>query len=104
MWMFCEGFYLHRLIASAFMEQKSLLVFYLIGWVFPIFPTLIYAIYRMNWSNSMCWVLPEEAWEWILYGPSLLSLILNALFLIDIIRVLVTKLRSAHAQEPSQYR
>jgi len=32
MWMFCEGFYLHRLIAAAFAEQKSLLVFYLIGW------------------------------------------------------------------------
>jgi hypothetical protein len=32
MWMFCEGFYLHRLIAAAFAEQKSLLIFYLIGW------------------------------------------------------------------------
>ncbi|KAF0305523.1 Calcitonin receptor [Amphibalanus amphitrite] len=32
LWQFCEGFYLHKLIASAFAEQKSLLVFYLIGW------------------------------------------------------------------------
>lgn len=32
MWMFAEGFYLHKLIASAFAEQKSLLQFYLIGW------------------------------------------------------------------------
>ncbi|XP_014680106.1 PREDICTED: calcitonin gene-related peptide type 1 receptor-like, partial [Priapulus caudatus] len=32
MWMFCEGYYLHKLIASAFHEQKNLVVFYLIGW------------------------------------------------------------------------
>lgn len=29
---FCEGFYLHRLIAAAFAEQKSFIIFYLIGW------------------------------------------------------------------------
>jgi hypothetical protein len=104
MWMFCEGFYLHKLIAAAFAEQKSLLVFYLIGWLFPILPTCIYGVYRLNWANSMCWVVPEEAWEWVLNGPSLLSLIINSLFLVNIIRVLVTKLRSTHSQEPSQYR
>ncbi|XP_021950397.2 calcitonin gene-related peptide type 1 receptor isoform X2 [Folsomia candida] len=104
MMMFCEGYYLHKLIAAAFAEQKSLIVFHLLGWVFPIFPTVIYTVYRIGWANSNCWVVPEEAWEWVLNGPSLLSLIVNALFLINIIRVLVTKLRATHAQEPSQYR
>ncbi|OXA58279.1 Calcitonin gene-related peptide type 1 receptor [Folsomia candida] len=84
---------LHKLIAAAFAEQKSLIVFHLLGWVFPIFPTVIYTVYRIGWANSNCWVVPEEAWEWV-----------NALFLINIIRVLVTKLRATHAQEPSQYR
>lgn len=32
MWMFCEGFYLHKLIAAAFAEQKNLIMFYIIGW------------------------------------------------------------------------
>ncbi|GBN66110.1 hypothetical protein AVEN_264500-1 [Araneus ventricosus] len=32
MWMFCEGFYLHKLIAASFAEQKSLRMFYFIGW------------------------------------------------------------------------
>ncbi|XP_023238645.1 F-box only protein 11-like [Centruroides sculpturatus] len=32
MWMFCEGLYLHRLIAAAFAEQESLVLFYVIGW------------------------------------------------------------------------
>jgi hypothetical protein len=32
MWMFCEGFYLHRLISAAFAEERSLILFYAIGW------------------------------------------------------------------------
>ncbi|GBL72369.1 hypothetical protein AVEN_92748-1, partial [Araneus ventricosus] len=32
MWMFCEGFYLHKLIAAAFAEQKGILIFCAIGW------------------------------------------------------------------------
>nr|XP_027235727.1 calcitonin gene-related peptide type 1 receptor-like [Penaeus vannamei] len=32
MWYLCEGYYLHRLLASAFAEQSSLGTFYFIGW------------------------------------------------------------------------
>ena len=31
-WMFCEGFYLHRLISNAFKPPKSLLFLYIAGW------------------------------------------------------------------------
>ena len=31
-WMFCEGYYLHRLIANAFEPPKNLLALYAIGW------------------------------------------------------------------------
>ena len=30
-WMFCEGFYLHRLIVRAFEIPKSLVIYYIIG-------------------------------------------------------------------------
>jgi len=32
MWMFCEGFYLRRLISNAFAEERNLVLFYVIGW------------------------------------------------------------------------
>jgi hypothetical protein len=32
MWMFCEGFYLRRLISNAFAEERNFLLFYAIGW------------------------------------------------------------------------
>ncbi len=31
-WMFCEGYYLHRLISNAFEPPKNLVVLYACGW------------------------------------------------------------------------
>ncbi|EFX69925.1 GPCR-like protein, family B [Daphnia pulex] len=103
-WMFCEGFYLHRLIAAAFAEQSSFSVFYVIGWVLPLFPTGIYAIIRSIWYDSRCWIEPIETLEWVLNTPCLFSLVVNLIFLVNIIRILVMKLRSTNTAEPSQYR
>ncbi|XP_023223402.1 calcitonin gene-related peptide type 1 receptor-like isoform X1 [Centruroides sculpturatus] len=104
MWMFCEGFYLHKLIAAAFAEQKDIIMFYLIGWAFPVIPICIYVLLRKIYSDVRCWAIPEETYEWIMNTPNLLSLLLNLAFLCNIIKVLVTKLRATHANEPSQYR
>ncbi|XP_057370225.1 calcitonin gene-related peptide type 1 receptor-like [Daphnia carinata] len=104
MWMFCEGFYLHRLITAAFAEESSFSVFYFIGWVLPLIPTGIYAFIRFIWYDVRCWIEPIEAWEWVLNAPCLLSLVMNLVFLINIIRILVMKLRSTSINEPSQFR
>ncbi|GFQ82447.1 calcitonin gene-related peptide type 1 receptor [Trichonephila clavata] len=104
MWMFCEGFYLHKLIAAAFAEQKSLYMFYFIGWIFPIFPVGTVALLRWYFADEQCWAVPVKPYEWVANGLNLLSLFLNLVFLINIIRVLWTKLRATHANEPSQFR
>ncbi|ROT76536.1 Calcitonin gene-related peptide type 1 receptor [Penaeus vannamei] len=104
MWMFCEAFYLHKLVASAFAEQRSLFVYYAIGWGFPINPVILYASFRASHANDQCWVVPADPYEWILNIPCLIALLLNLVFMINILRVLVTKLRAANTHEPSQYR
>lgn len=107
-WMFCEGFYLHKLIASAFAEQKSLLVFYVIGWGCPAIFVTISAVLRAvrigHPEDSSCWMDNVEGYNWITLAPGLFCLFANFVFLCNIIRVLVTKLRSTHANEPSQFR
>ncbi|KAK8767358.1 hypothetical protein V5799_005861 [Amblyomma americanum] len=45
-----------------------------------------------------------EGYNWITLAPGLFCLFANFVFLCNIIRVLVTKLRSTHANEPSQFR
>lgn len=51
-----------------------------------------------------CWMDNVEGYNWITLAPGLFCLFANFLFLCNIIRVLVTKLRSTHANEPSQFR
>ncbi|XP_054710653.1 calcitonin gene-related peptide type 1 receptor-like isoform X6 [Uloborus diversus] len=104
MWMFCEGFYLHKLIAASFAEQKSIQMFYFIGWVFPVFPVGTFALLRWYFADEECWAVPVNPYEWVTNSPNLLSLVLNFAFLCNIIRVLVTKLRATHTNEPSQFR
>ncbi|XP_042902173.1 calcitonin receptor-like [Parasteatoda tepidariorum] len=104
MWMFCEGFYLHKLIAASFAEQKSLKMFYFIGWVFPVFPVGTFSFLRWYFADEECWAIPVNPYEWVTNSPNLLSLVLNFAFLCNIIRVLVTKLRATHTNEPSQFR
>ncbi|CAL1263828.1 unnamed protein product [Larinioides sclopetarius] len=104
MWMFCEGFYLQKLIAATFAEQRNLIMFYIIGWALPVVPVGIYATLRAILEDDNCWVFPVEKFEWIMNVPNLLSLLVNLFFLCNILRILVTKLRATHAKEPSQYR
>lgn len=104
MWMFCEGFYLQKLIAATFAEQRNLIMFYIIGWAIPLVPVGIYTTLRATLEDDKCWAFPIESFEWIMNVPNLLSLLLNLLFLCNILRVLVTKLRATHTKEPSQYR
>ncbi|XP_064456523.1 calcitonin gene-related peptide type 1 receptor-like isoform X2 [Ornithodoros turicata] len=103
-WMFCEGFYLHKLIASAFAEQKSLLVFYVTGWGCPAIFVSISSVLRVLRVGHSCWMDNIEGYNWITLAPGLFCLFANFVFLCNIIRVLVTKLRSTHANEPSQFR
>nr|XP_053643880.1 calcitonin gene-related peptide type 1 receptor-like [Cherax quadricarinatus] len=71
MWYLCEGFYLHKLLVSAFAEQNNLTIFYLIGW---------------GKSATGCCSM------------------INIIFVVNIIRILVSKVRATTANEPSQYR
>ncbi|XP_060600693.1 calcitonin gene-related peptide type 1 receptor-like isoform X2 [Ruditapes philippinarum] len=105
-WMFCEGFYLHALIVIAFTKDKRLLVLcYLIGWVFPILPTVIYTVIRAldTDDNVRCWT-GDSSLHWILAGPINASLIVNFIFSINIMRILLSKLRSVHTNETMQTR
>ncbi|XP_054720119.1 calcitonin gene-related peptide type 1 receptor-like [Uloborus diversus] len=104
LWMFCEGFYLHKLIAAAFAEQKSTILFHVIGWCIPALPVGIWAITRKLKADDLCWTVPANHFEWIMFSPMLLALVVNFCFLAHIIQVIITKLRSSHSDEPTQFR
>ncbi|XP_071546573.1 calcitonin gene-related peptide type 1 receptor-like [Panulirus ornatus] len=97
-WMFCEGLYLHTLLVVAFVaEDRIMKWFYLLGWGSPAFFTIIYAACRSTDDSQdvHCW-MDDGTYNYILSVPVVLSMLLNLFFLINIVRVLVTKLRAVN--------
>ncbi|XP_060793615.1 calcitonin gene-related peptide type 1 receptor [Neoarius graeffei] len=102
-WMLCEGIYLHTLIIVAvFVGEQQLSWYYLLGWGFPIIPTVIYAVARLYFHNDICW-LSNINLLYIIHGPIHVALVVNLFFLLNIVRVLITKLRVTHRTESNAY-
>ncbi|XP_076361905.1 calcitonin gene-related peptide type 1 receptor-like [Tachypleus tridentatus] len=106
MWMFCEGLYLHTLLVIAFVaEDKIMKWFYILGWGSPIIVITCYAGIRSSYPEDtvFCWI-EESRFTWILSGPVCIFMLLNFIFLINIVRVLVTKLRAVNSPDTHQTR
>ncbi|KAG8186539.1 hypothetical protein JTE90_020842 [Oedothorax gibbosus] len=105
-WMFCEGLYLHTILIVAFVsEDKLLKYFYMIGWGIPLIIIITYASVRGSFpeDTTLCW-MEEGKFSLIISGPVCLSLLLNFIFLVNIVRVLVTKLRAVNSPDTHQTR
>ncbi|XP_030014712.1 calcitonin gene-related peptide type 1 receptor-like [Sphaeramia orbicularis] len=103
-WMLCEGIYLHTLIVVAvFAEKQHLMWYYLLGWGFPLIPAVIHSIARLCYYNDRCWVSSDTSLLYIIHGPICAALVVNLFFLLNIVRVLITKLRVTHQAESSLY-
>ncbi|XP_052576630.1 calcitonin receptor isoform X1 [Peromyscus californicus insignis] len=103
-WMLCEGIYLHTLIVmSVFAEDHRLWWYYLLGWGFPIVPTIIHAVTRVFYYNDNCWLSVNTNLLYIIHGPIMMALVVNFFFLLNIVRVLVNKMRQTHEPETYMY-
>ncbi|XP_037120531.1 calcitonin gene-related peptide type 1 receptor [Syngnathus acus] len=103
-WMLCEGIYLHTLIVVAvFAEEQHLHWYYLLGWGFPLVPASIHAVARTTFFDDNCWMSVETHLLYAVHGPIMAALLVNLFFLLNIIRVLVTKLRDTHRAESNMY-
>uniref|UniRef100_A0A8C6XKL4 Calcitonin gene-related peptide type 1 receptor n=1 Tax=Naja naja TaxID=35670 RepID=A0A8C6XKL4_NAJNA len=103
-WMLCEGIYLHTLIVVAvFAEKQHLLWYYLLGWGFPLIPSCVHAVARSLYFDDYCWISSETHLLYIVHGPICVALLVNLFFLLNIVRVLITKLKVTHQAESNLY-
>ncbi|KAJ7426764.1 hypothetical protein WISP_12839 [Willisornis vidua] len=103
-WMLCEGIYLHTLIVVAvFAEKQHLMWYYLLGWGFPLIPACIHAVARTLYYNDNCWISSDTHLLYIIHGPICAALLVNLFFLLNIVRVLITKLKDTHRAESNLY-
>lgn len=108
-WLFVEGFYLHSIIVLTFTNQKKLLLVTLcIGWVLPMFPISIYAIMNAETQDHVgrlnCWAgdVRHNKLLWIIHGTCIASLCVNFIILLNVMRIIVVKIRAVNCGETTQ--
>ncbi|KAM9308092.1 vasoactive intestinal polypeptide receptor-like [Gastrophryne carolinensis] len=106
-WLLVEGLYLHTLLVISFFSEKKYFWWYiLIGWGAPSVFITAWTIARVYHPDEGCWDLIDaiHLW-WIIRAPILISITVNFVLFICIIRILVQKLHSPDVgrNENSQY-
>ncbi|XP_063419768.1 PDF receptor-like isoform X2 [Mytilus trossulus] len=102
MWMLIEGLFLHNMIAvSVFSGKPNYLIFYLLGWGSPIPVTVAWVITMVHKHQVKCWFsYTFTPFYWIIETPRVAVIAVNLMFLLNIIRVLITKLQKSQTNEP----
>ncbi|KAF7708035.1 hypothetical protein HF521_017092 [Silurus meridionalis] len=106
-WMFGEGCYLHTAIVLTYSTDKlKKWMFICIGWCVPFPIILSWAIGKLYYDNEKCWFGKRAGiyTDYIYQGPMILVLMINFVFLFNIVRILMTKLRASTTSETIQYR
>ncbi|KAM4663049.1 LOW QUALITY PROTEIN: glucagon-like peptide 2 receptor [Discoglossus pictus] len=95
-WLLVEGIYLYTILVTVVLSEKGLLLRYsMIGWLFPLLFVTPWVVARLYFENSGCWGINENTkiW-WIIRGPMLLSIFINFLIFLRILKILQSKLKA----------
>ncbi|KAK1336465.1 hypothetical protein QTO34_002494 [Cnephaeus nilssonii] len=70
---------------------------------FPLIPACTHAVGRSLYYNDKCWISSDTHLLYIIHGPICAALLVNLFFLLNIVRVLITKLKVTHQAESHLY-
>ncbi|XP_069378261.1 growth hormone releasing hormone receptor, like [Paralichthys olivaceus] len=107
-WLLVEALYLNSLLLSSFYQSRRCLWgFSLLGWGVPVLFILLWIGSRLYFEDTECWDINEESpYWWIIKGPIVVSIAVNFMLFMNIIRILIQKLnpRLIQFNNSSQYR
>ncbi|XP_043851101.1 secretin receptor [Dromiciops gliroides] len=95
-WLLVEGLYLHTLLVISFFSEKKVLQYFIIfGWGFPAVFVIPWAITRHFMENNGCWdINANPSIWWIIRGPVIVSILVNFILFVNILRILMKKLKT----------
>ncbi|XP_053754642.1 vasoactive intestinal polypeptide receptor 2 isoform X3 [Panthera pardus] len=106
-WLLVEGLYLHTLLVAIFSPGRRFVAYLLIGWGIPTICTGAWTAARLSLEDTGCWDTNDHSvpW-WVIRTPILISIIVNFVLFVSIIRILLQKLTSPDVggNDQSQYR
>ncbi|KAK3102463.1 hypothetical protein FSP39_011556 [Pinctada imbricata] len=106
-WILVEALYLQMLISvSVFTEKSRVKLYILFGWAFPLLSIIPWVIVRSILYNEYCWNISYENKYiiHIIYGPITVSIVVQVLIFINIVRILFTKLNASPCPETKKFR
>ncbi|KAM8722682.1 secretin receptor [Acanthopagrus schlegelii] len=107
-WLLVEGHFLFTLVNRSFFSLKKHLAWYIIlSWGVPLIVIIGWGCAKFFYEDEGCWETRRHLWIWwILRVPVLLTISMNLIFFLGILRILVGKLRMSDAQrnEFNQYK
>ncbi|XP_074071097.1 secretin receptor isoform X2 [Macrotis lagotis] len=95
-WLLVEGLYLHTLLVISFFSDKKVLQYFIIfGWGSPAVFVTPWAITRHFLEDNGCWDINiNPAIWWIIRGPTIVSILVNFILFVNILRILMKKLKT----------
>ncbi|XP_061776739.1 vasoactive intestinal polypeptide receptor 2 isoform X3 [Nerophis ophidion] len=93
-WLLVEALYLHTLLVVIFSENRHFVVYMFIGWGIPAVFVFTWVMMRIYLEDTGCWERNDNPIpNWVINGPIGLSIVVNFMLFISIIRILVQKLQ-----------
>ncbi|XP_075862352.1 vasoactive intestinal polypeptide receptor 2 [Microcebus murinus] len=106
-WLLAEGLYLHTLLVAMVSPGRCFLAYLLLGWGIPTVCVAAWAVARLHLEDTGCWDTNDHSvpW-WLIRIPILISILVNFVLFVSIIRILLQKLTSPDVggNDQSQYK
>ncbi|XP_039308893.1 vasoactive intestinal polypeptide receptor 2-like [Solenopsis invicta] len=101
-WILMEGLYLHNLVFLALCTDTSTIALYIVlGWGLPGLVVVPWIIIRAIIEDTLCWTTHDNSSLFLIIRiPIIISILFNFLLFLNIVRVLLVKLKtSVHLQQ-----
>ncbi|EEB13319.1 parathyroid hormone receptor, putative [Pediculus humanus corporis] len=104
-WILMEGLYMHNLLMFAlFSDNANIFMYIILGWGLPIIFVISWALVRINLENDLCWTTNLISRNFLIIRiPIIISVLVNFGLFLNIIRLLLLKVKSAVQEETQKY-